>query len=391
MAQVVTVYFATNRMPLTDASGGTIIDFGPEIGPIDGTAVRFGSAQARVTATSSTLVPGSLYVASEQLFGPGMHRGSRDIFEKLRQDMKEGGRPTLVVVHGFSNTFKDAIERAATIVDFYGLDANVFSFTWPSIGSPLPTPLPYSDYFHDRSTARASGVAIARTMRILYDFIDGLPQRDMCRQPLHLICHSMGNYAFRYAVQALMQMPQGEPREYARTIDAPAADGEERSFPALIALPTEAPDPNRLRRTFDQIILAAADEDEDAFEDPKELRYLPRLGNRATVYHTQEDWILSTLSSVTKFNGPRLGVNGPENMAVISDKVTAVDVSDAISPAQDFQSHQYYRISPAVRDDIVAVLSGERQDKVANRDRTDIQRYRLKGPSRGSGRKSRKG
>lgn len=389
MAQNVTVYFATNRMPLTDASGAAIVDFGSEPGPIDGTAVRFGSAQASVTASGSSFVPGSLYVAPEQLIGPAIRRGSRDIFEKLRQDMQDGGRPTLVVIHGFSNTFKQAIERAATIVSFYGIDANVFAFTWPSIGSPLPTPLPYNDYFHDRSTARASGVAIARTMRILYDFIDNLPRRDVCRQPLHLICHSMGNYAFRYAVQALMQVPQGEPREYVRAADAPAPDAEDRPLPALIALPTEAPDPNRLRRTFDQIVLAAADEDEDAFDDPRELRYLPRLGNRVTVYHTQKDWILSTLSSVTKFNGPRLGVDGPENMAMISDKVTAVDVSDAIDPRQDFQSHQYYRIFPAVRDDIVAVLAGERQDKIANRDRTDTQRYRLQAPARRTRRKGR--
>ncbi|MEE1611423.1 alpha/beta fold hydrolase [Microvirga sp. CF3016] len=389
MAQNVTVYFATNRMPLTDASGAAIVDFGSEPGPIDGTAVRFGSAEASVTATGSSFVPGSLYVAPEQLIGPAIRRGSRDIFEKLRQDMQDGGRPTLVVIHGFSNTFKQAIERAATIINFYGLDANVFSFTWPSIGTPLPTPLPYNDYFHDRSTARGSGVAIARTMRILYDFIDNLPRRDVCRQPLHLICHSMGNYAFRYAVQALMQVPQGEPREYGRTSDAPPMEGEDRPLPALIALATEASDPNRLRRTFDQIVLAAADEDEDAFDDPRELRYLPRLGNRVTVYHTQKDWILSTLSSVTKFNGPRLGVDGPENMAMISDKVTAVDVSDAIDPRQDFQSHQYYRIFPAVRDDIVAVLAGERQDKIANRERTDTQRYRLQAPARRTRRKGR--
>ncbi|WP_262269227.1 MULTISPECIES: alpha/beta fold hydrolase [Microvirga] len=382
MAQTVTVYFATNRMPLTEGGPDTIVGFGSELGPIDGTAVRFGSAQASVTTTGSRFVPGSLYVAPEQLIGPVIRRGSRDIFEKLRQDMQEGGRPTLVVIHGFSNTFQEAIERAASILTFYGIDANVFSFSWPSIGTPLPTPLPYTDYFHDRGTARASGVAIARTMRILYDFIDSLPRRDLCRQPLHLICHSMGNYAFRYAVQALMLVPQGEPREYVRTVDAPATDVEERPLPALVALPTEAPDPNRLRRTFDQIVLAAADEDEDAFDDPKELRYLPRLGSRVTVYHTPKDWILSTLSSVTKFNGPRLGVDGPDNMAMISDKITAVDVSDAIDPGHDFQSHQYYRLFPAVRDDIVAVLSGARQDTIANRERTDIQRYRLKAPTR---------
>jgi esterase/lipase superfamily enzyme len=378
MARTITVYFATNRVPLTDPSGTQVTDFGSELGPIDGTAVRFGSAQARIVGTGAAFVPGSLQVAPEQLIGPNIQRGSRTIFDQLRDDMKTGGRPTLVHIHGFSNTFKDAIERAAWIVDFYGLDANVFSFTWPSIGSVLPTPLPYRDYFHDRATARASGVAIARTLRILYEFLDGLGPDDLCRQPLHLLCHSMGVFALRHAVQALLEVPQGEPREFARSLEGPGPAASEPAFPALIALPTEGPDPNRLRGTFDQIILAAGDEDEDAFEDPRELRYLPRLGNRVTVYHTPRDWILSTLSDKTKFNGPRLGVNGPENMGPISDKVTAVDVSDVIDTQQDFQGHQYYRLFPPVRDDIVAVLRGERQDAIANRLPSGSQRYRIR-------------
>lgn len=378
MARTITVYFATNRMPLTDPSGARIVDFGSELGPIDGTAVRFGNAQARISGQGATFVPDSLQVADEQLIGPKIERGSVTIFDKLREDMKAGGRPTLVHIHGFSNTFTDAIERAAWIVNFYGIDANVFSFTWPSAGSPLPVPLPYRDYFHDRATARASGVAIARTLRILYDFLDGLAPEDLCRQPLHLLCHSMGVFALRHAVQALLQVPQGEPREFASPPEGPSSLATEPSFPALVALPTEGPDPNRLRRTFDQIVLAAGDDDEDAFEDPRELRYLPRLGNRVTIYHTQRDWILATLSDKTKFNGPRLGVSGPENMGPISDKVTAVDVSDVIDPREDFQSHQYYRIFPAVRDDIAAVLRNERQDAIANRTPAGPQRFRVR-------------
>jgi esterase/lipase superfamily enzyme len=237
------------------------------------------------------------------------------------------------------------------------------------------------DYSHDRETARASGLAMARTLRILYDFIDGLPDREMCRQPMHLICHSMGNYAFRHALQAMMQLPVAAPREYVQPTGAPGATAPAES-PALVALPTEAPDPNRLRRTFEQIILAAADEDEDAFDDPREFKYLPRLGSGVTVYHTGKDWILSTLSRVTKFNGPRLGSNGPDNMGSISDKVIAVDVTDVIDAADDSQSHQYYRIFPAVRDDIVAVLSGTRPDQVPNRDPAGSQRYRIRAAKR---------
>jgi esterase/lipase superfamily enzyme len=295
--------------------------------------------------------------------------------------MREGGRPTLVVVHGFSNSFKDAIERAAIILDFYGIDANVFAFTWPSRGSELPVPLPYIDYIHDRETARASGTAMARTLRILYDYIDALPMRELCRQPLHLICHSMGVYALRHALQALMRLPIGEPREYAPAVDAPASAGGEAggavTFPALIGIPTEERDSNRLRRTFDQIILAAADEDEDAFDDARELKYLSRIANGVTVYHTERDWILATLSRFTKFNGPRLGTGGPENMGTVSDKVVAVDVSDAIDPEEDFQTHQYYRIFPAVRDDIVAVLTGTRPGQVPSREAVASQRYRI--------------
>src|SRR6266404_8998436 len=53
--------------------------------------------------------------------------------------------------------------------------------------------------------------------------------------------------------------------------------------------------------------------------------------------------VLNTLSAATKFNGPRLGSDGPDNMGSISDKVTAVDVSEVVSIAQEPENHQYYR------------------------------------------------
>jgi esterase/lipase superfamily enzyme len=132
-----------------------------------------------------------------------------------------------------------------------------------------------------------------------------------------------------------------------------------------------------LRRSFDEIVLAAADEDADAFDDPLKLKYLPRLGQRVTVYHSPKDWVLNTLSAATKFNGPRLGNDGPDNMATISDKVSAVDASVVLSTAQEPENHQYYRVFPAMRDDIVAVLKGTAQDKVANRAAVSAGRWRI--------------
>ncbi|GGE02511.1 hypothetical protein GCM10011390_21740 [Aureimonas endophytica] len=373
--QTVTVFFATNRMPIAEKGSDRIIDFGPDLGPIDGTAVRFGSAVATIEGDGAQVNMETLWVSPEKLYGADQKRGSRDIFEQLRADMKGNERPTLVLLHGFSNSFRDALERAAWISVFYGIEANIFVFSWPSIGRNLPTPLPYADYAHDRYTARASGVAIARTLQILYDFIDGLDPSATCRQPLHLIAHSMGVFVLRQAVQALMRQAPRPPAGLADPMsDQLIFDAGTRN---LTGIPTASADPNRLRRTFGEVVLAAGDEDEDSFEDANELRYLPRIARRVSVYHTPSDWILSTLSRVTKFNGPRLGMDGPENMSIISDKVTSIDVTDVLSSADDLQSHQYYRIFPRVRDDIVAVLRGEPQEKIVKRRSLTPHRYCL--------------
>jgi esterase/lipase superfamily enzyme len=208
---------------------------------------------------------------------------------------------------------------------------------------------------------------MARTIRILHNYVDSLPDEQRCRQPIHLLCHSMGNFALRHGLQALLTLP--EPT--LQTTDDAA------SIRPLTFLDRAAPSPVIVRRTFDQIVLAAADEDDDAFDDLRKFQPLPRLGRAVTVYHTPRDWVLSTLSAETKFNGPRLGTDGPDNMGTISDKVSAVDVSDVIDVREDVESHQYYRIFPAVRDDIVAVLSGTRPERIANRVRVSEGRWRL--------------
>lgn len=184
-------------------------------------------------------------------------------------------------------------------------------------------PLPYIDYEHDRSTAATSGPAVGRTLRLLYDFVDSLARQDWCLQELHLLCHSMGNYVLRNGLQAWLKLP--DPADV--TAGAPMR--------SLTYFGQAGRDPITVRKTFDQIILAAADEDDGAFDDPNKLEMLPRLGNSVTVYHTRKDWVLNTLSSKTKFNGPRLGTNGPDNMAAISDKVSAINVSDVFDYGDD--------------------------------------------------------
>ena len=368
MATTVTVYFATNRQPLTDGTE-RIVGFSSELGPTGGLDVRYGRAKVQVDLAAATqaMVPGSLEVADQKLvFAVGGRPilGSQTIFDALRSDMSKSGRPTIAFIHGFSNSFTDAIERAGWILAFYGIDANMFAFTWPSVASPIGVPLPFNDYRHDRTTAAASGPAVARTIRRLYDYVDALSRAQRCRGSIHLLCHSMGTYVLRNALQALMRLPD------------PAAVRTD-DVRALSTLSAQAPDPSVLRRSFDRIVLAAADEDADAFDDPLKLKYLPRLGQSVTVYHSPKDWVLNTLSATTKFNGPRLGNDGPDNMGTISDKVSAIDVSAVLSLAEEPENHQYYRVFPAVRDDIVAVLNGTPQDQIANRAAVSAGRWRI--------------
>jgi len=370
MAKRVVVYFATNRQPLLKDDGDEIIGFGPELGPTGGLDVRYGSAQVDVDISkkTNTIVPGSLFVAGQKLMfaaGGKPTLGSQTIFDAIRAEMADKNRPTIAFIHGFSNSFEDAIERAGWNLVFYGIDANMFVFTWPSIASPIGIPLPYSDYTHDRAMAAASGPAVARTIRRLHDYVDKLAREQRCDKSIHLICHSMGNYVLRNALQSLMRLPD----------PGPAAAGDVR---AMVAMSTDAPDPSVLRRSFDKIVLAAADEDADAFDDPLKLKYLPRIGQGITIYHNRKDWVLNTLSAATKFNGPRLGNDGPDNMGSINDKIAAVDVSNVVTFSDDPQSHQYYRVFPVIRDDIVAVLKGTPQNAIPNRTQAGSGRWTLR-------------
>ncbi|WP_027168321.1 alpha/beta fold hydrolase [Mesorhizobium sp. WSM3224] len=368
----VKVYFATNRQPYTAPGSSRITRFEDDLGPVGGLNVRYGSADVDVDldARTNTIVAGSLQVADEQLIPPEggePQLGSTTIFDALRNDMRTSRRPTIAFIHGFSNSFTDAIERAGWISAFYGLDANMFVFTWPSRGSPLGFPLPYADYAHDRKTALASGPAVARTIRRLHDYVDLLGDNSACDQSIHLLCHSMGNYVLRNALQALMRLPNPS-----------VAIQPDDAVSDMVPLPQHLPDPSVLRRTFDKIVLAAADEDADAFDDPAKFKFLPRLGQSVSVYHSLKDWVLNTLSDRTKFNGPRLGSDGPDNMATISDKVSAIDCSDVTSFNKDPEEHQYYRVFPVVRNDIVQVLKGVPQNKVRNRTAVSHGRYRIK-------------
>lgn len=314
------IFFATNRNPI---GGEPPKNFGKRFSPDGLVNLRFGHAEVE----GGRIV--KIVVAREKLDVPpdalargdlsAQQLGSTAVFELCRKEMMETGSDLLVYIHGFDFTFREAILRAAEIKAFYAeKPLLVFVFTWPGDGSKLP----FLAYASDRDDARASGAALGRGLQKLAHYLRGTHPEDYCGRKMHILAHSMGNYALRHAVQAIESSSGG-----------------------------------RIRRLFDQVLLMAADEDHDAFEADHKLKPLPKMCKRVSVYINPDDLAL-VVSDKTKGNPDRLGASGPLNSWSLPDKVSVVNCERAIDRRSDRTGHQYYRNNPTVRRDLIDVLNG---------------------------------
>ncbi|MDE2148502.1 MAG: alpha/beta hydrolase [Gammaproteobacteria bacterium] len=315
------IYFGTNRDP-DDPQRPS--GFGTRFSRQGLTDLRFGWADFAAGQTRDY----ALYVAAEKLAVEPQRAavgdlsaqvlGSREVFEQTRRELVERGCDCVIYIHGFDVTFADALRRTAELQAFYAGRPMVWCvFSWPSDGSLLP----FKAYASDRDDARASGVALGRGLLKLADFLRATSPADYCSGGLHVLAHSMGVYALRWALQAIR---------------------------------TQTPS---LRRLFDQILLFGADEDDDAFECDHKLALLPDLARRVSVYVNPGDLALVT-SELTKGNPDRLGAGGPRNARALPDKVSVIDVERIEDFAQDPTGHQYYRLLQPVRGDALAVFAG---------------------------------
>ncbi|MGE3163325.1 MAG: alpha/beta hydrolase [Planctomycetota bacterium] len=324
---MITVYFGTNRRPNRKQNP---TDFTGEFS-VEGLAnLRFGQAEY----DSARDVVRSVEVFHETPSGTVL--GSAQLMGGLQERMRKNQADALVFIHGFNVSFQDALRSAARLQAAHSTaerPLEVVAFSWPSDGSA-------THYPSDRHDAKASGLAISRGFEKLIKFLHALDPANACQRKIFLLCHSMGNYALRCAVQEMI-------KQY-------------RTLP----------------RVFHEIILAAADEDDDTFEVDHKLARLPELADRVTVYFNRGDRAL-TASDYLKGNPDRLGSNGPRKPRSVHAKVGLVDCTDVVSGLLE---HDYYIGAAPVVADIRAVLAGVNSDQVANRDYVvQSNRYRLRG------------
>jgi len=314
---VTTIYFATNRIPLNGESNPT--GFGDGFTNVNLGDLRFGRAQ---------VMNGKIDKNGIQILPDNPEEGSKALLKELRNKMRESSLDSLMFIHGFNVSFEGAIESAAKLSERFlqlsenTYNPNIFVFSWPSNGKLF-------DYGDDRHDAKASGYAFARGLTKLTNFLRTSTKEENCNQKISLIAHSMGNYVLRHTLQESQDMSSG----------------------------------SRLPLLFDNVVLTAADEDNDAFEHDHKLARLPELSKSVTVYYNTEDRALD-ISDFTKGNPERLGSSGPRNPLQLPGKVISVDVSDVVRGVTE---HSYHVENDQVVVDLIEVLKGKNPDSIPAR------------------------
>jgi esterase/lipase superfamily enzyme len=315
---MVQVYFATNRNPDPTQPHG----FGSGIAANDPAAITY--------AVAEVPDPGGGQIGA--ITESSMGRFSDTATEAILGS----GKSLLVFIHGFDNSFEDALSRAAFNCEWLRASAQpdadtvVLAFVWPSLGRLFAEPLgpPDAAYKADQAMAGASGFHLGH----FFSEVDRLRALYRVRNPtgrIFLLAHSMGNWALQAALTWWYQARQ------------PQDD------------------------MFDEAILAAADEIADSFEalHGTRLSRIADLAQRVTIYSSRKDailWLSAALNGYTP-----LGHEGPRDKAVpgkypanVFRMIDCTAVCDFPNPFFSEETHQYYRLSPTVRADIAAVMNG---------------------------------
>jgi len=329
----VNIYFATNRKVLKDGDDAEIGEaFHENFDELRFGRASFTGSDLYKKDLDSFIGKAKIHVPKEKLSEEDAAKsklGSTAIFDEVRQEMLKKG-DALIFVHGYDHKFREAAGRAAQLQEWLaagGKDMTLLMFSWPSAGEGVGR----RTYHDDRKRAEISGPALGRAILKAADFIRATPRDGRCDGRIHLLCHSMGNWALRGAVQAM------------------------RTFVG-----------NNIPPLFDEVILVAADEDDDTLHSNYTIAPLLRGCRRVTVYYNHQDSALKA-SDIAMGNPDRLGRSGPCLTPQCPSKVSVVNVSPKVvweakgagAWTADPTGHQYFRNNARVRQDILQVLDGK--------------------------------
>lgn len=252
--------------------------------------------------------------------------GASATLAPLKAALADPDGDVLILIHGFASTFDLALKRAAEIAVRYSPHADrplpVLAVAWSANGTS-----DLINYPLDREAARRARRAIANLLEAIVTVRDS-----QGGARLHLIAHSMGNFALRHAVQRLIGWP---------------------------------PSPRIPDSSFANVFLMAADEDWDTLTDEDKLKPILVKAQAVHVYYARRDFVLK-ISDV--WNKNRLGQLGPARPFDLPANVNLVDCTAVCSTSVISQgAHQYYRARPEVYRDVRAILTNTPPENIAQR------------------------
>lgn len=208
-----------------------------------------------------------------------------------------GKNDAIVFIHGYANTFADAVRRAAQIKYDLAFDGPIVAYSWPSTGT-------YEGYTRDEAN-------VDWTAPHLQTFLETLAQK-MGTRSIHIIAHSMGN------------------RVLGRTVER-------------LASKAGAP-------TFNQIVLAAPDIDAAVFK--RDIApALTKLSKHVTLYASSNDKAMIGSKAVHGY--ARAGESGTG--IVLADGIETIDVTDVDT---SLLGHSYVADNRTILSDLFCAVRG---------------------------------
>src|SRR5579872_1869393 len=189
-----TVYFATNR--LLTGPPEQLASYSEDIAPpSDPTVVTYG--RAFVNSPNFTADTTGVITAIQDISKGGFSASAIG-------DLSDPGRNLLVFIHGFDNSFENAITRAAFNREWLAqsgvtaADTTIVAFSWPSLGKLITLPFLTSAYRHDQTKAGQSDQHLMAFLENLEPILDAAHTKG---NRVFLLAHSMGNWALQGAVE----------------------------------------------------------------------------------------------------------------------------------------------------------------------------------------------
>lgn len=258
-----------------------------------------------------------------KLLNDPIDRSSENYVRIIDTSAAEDATHALLVIHGYNNSFLEALQAAARIAGGADYKGRVYMFSWPSVRSSLR-------YLQDVDNAEeAEGSLQAFLSAIL---------RDNNIRTLDIVAHSMGSQQLMRVMGSIRSILDGRRHE-----EGPLRLG--------------------------QVVFAAPDVSAGVF-NTKILTWA-KLAQRVTIYTSGGDWVL-WLSSLLRGLNDRAGGHTPwgEPLSVNASNVYVIDKTP---PEYDFwrfftYTHADYVDDKVILNDIQTVITGKPAGDPSQRD-----------------------